>query len=202
MECVVPINCPYGYFLTGDLCLPLVQDTTEETIQDESFVEESPTMKTGRCKTAFGIYSIWSGGYDSSGGITCSCLEGRDFINGGKTCEVVPIAQNETLPVKENNTSYTQPAVENETTSPEPANVTAKNTSDINNEVIRLEPLTGYINSSAAFRTCPSTSCSVIRYYAETSTVDIDARNNDGTWYRVNGRTDAGGRVPSYWVDS
>ncbi len=87
-------ECPYGYYLSGAFCLPDVVETEDETYQNEVVVtEESPTMKTERCKVDYGIFSIWSGKYDNNGNITCACLDGYDFINGGQTCELVPRTQ-------------------------------------------------------------------------------------------------------------
>lgn len=52
---------------------------------------------------------------------------------------------------------------------------------------------TGIIKNPASFRKCPSTDCSIIRYYAETSKVEISGKYTKGDWYRIEGTTDAGG---------
>lgn len=49
------------------------------------------------------------------------------------------------------------------------------------------------LSSSAAFRKCPSTQCSIIRYYAEGSELNVTGQYSKAEWYRVDGTTDAGG---------
>lgn len=51
----------------------------------------------------------------------------------------------------------------------------------------------GILKKAATFRKCPSTDCSIIRYYAETSTVEISGKYTKGDWYQIEGTTDAGG---------
>lgn len=52
---------------------------------------------------------------------------------------------------------------------------------------------TGTLKIPASFRRCPSTDCSVIRYYAETSNVSIIGKYKKDNWYQISGSTDAGG---------
>jgi hypothetical protein len=58
------------------------------------------------------------------------------------------------------------------------------------------------LNSPASFRRCPSTQCSLIRYYAEGSELNIIGKYKDGDWYQVDGTTDAGGtgRAVHGWI--
>ena len=49
------------------------------------------------------------------------------------------------------------------------------------------------LTSSAAFRKCPSIECSLIRYYAEGSELNVTGEYKKGEWYQINGTTDAGG---------
>ena len=67
--------------------------------------------------------------------------------------------------------------------------------SDFNVPESDIEPFfaTGEILRPVAFRKCPSSSCSVIRYYAETSKVNIIGKYKKGNWYQVDGNTDAKG---------
>jgi len=56
--------------------------------------------------------------------------------------------------------------------------------------------------SAAAFRKCPSTRCTVIRYYAETSDVSVIGKYKKGDWYQIGGTADAnstGARVVG-WI--
>lgn len=51
----------------------------------------------------------------------------------------------------------------------------------------------GTVASTATFRKCPSTQCSVIRYFSEDSKLNIMGKYKDESWYQVQATTDAGG---------
>lgn len=51
----------------------------------------------------------------------------------------------------------------------------------------------GILNANASFRRCPSTECSLIRYYAEGSELSVIGKYKLDDWYEIDGTTDAGG---------
>jgi hypothetical protein len=58
-----------------------------------------------------------------------------------------------------------------------------------------IEPFTasGILVRPTTFRTCPSGNCTIIKYYAETSKINIIGKYKKGAWYEVAGSTDAKG---------
>lgn len=58
---------------------------------------------------------------------------------------------------------------------------------------IKTVEKSGVLATSASFRKCPSTQCSLIRHYAEGSKVKISGEYLKGEWYRVDGTTDTDG---------
>lgn len=72
---------------------------------------------------------------------------------------------------------------------------TLKNSGDFQVQEQDIEPFQakGILKIPAAFRNCPSTNCSIIKYYAETSQVNIIGKYKKDNWYQIDGSTDAKG---------
>lgn len=64
---------------------------------------------------------------------------------------------------------------------------------EVSDSEIQSVSQAGVLKSSASFRKCPSTECSIIRYYAEGSELNLIGQYLKGDWYQVKGTTDAGG---------
>ncbi len=62
------------------------------------------------------------------------------------------------------------------------------------NSDITAADFQGAVKSTATFRTCPSTDCSVIRYFAARSVIKVTGIYKKGGWYQIAATTEPGGK--------
>ena len=125
---------------------------------------------TEDCSISFGSNVVGTPG--SSNNSNCECAVGYEW-NGNKTAC---------------NKTRSQKPIE-KVTSPIPTSEDFK----VSQAGIDSMEARGTVLSSAAFRRCPSTKCSVVRYFAETSELKILGKYKNDDWYEVKGKINTNG---------
>lgn len=166
-------------------------DVGYQTNSTKTGCELVPPVKTNdqACQDTYGINSNWDGTTTPDGtNINCGCKTGYVWNTTKTSCAIsvteVPIVS---IVVKESVQTSGGLSSSNFKVSP----------SDVN----ALSQI-GTLKSSAAFRKCPSTSCSLIRYYADTSKLIITGKYKKGNWYQIEGTTSIGGKKTTGWISS
>lgn len=124
------------------------------------------------CQDSFGPNTNWDGTKTNDGQLNCTCNSGYKFNGTPKKCVIIPEIKKVVEDIK--------PAI-------------IESNFEVKDSDILPLIATGTLKISAKFRKCPSTNCSIIRYYAETSDLFITGTTMSGDWYRIEGSTDAGG---------
>jgi hypothetical protein len=146
------------------------------------------------CQDSFGLNVSYNGTENSDGTVNCNCKPGYQWNNDRTSCVLTPIIP--TSPVIQINQNLIPVDDVKETP--------VSKDFEVKDSDITVLDSTGTLKNSATFRKCPSTECSVVRYYAETSKLPISGSTltNGSIWYRVDGTTDAGGtgQVTTGWI--
>jgi hypothetical protein len=126
------------------------------------------------CKDDFGNNSVWNLETDEKKLPLCVCVSGYEWSIDRKSCiQSAPpaiVVQKKSPDTVQSNKNFTVPASD-----------------------IQSLKIVGTLKKPSTFRQCPSTQCSVIKYYAENSKLNITGKYKKGSWYQVSGTTDAAG---------
>lgn len=173
--------CNTGYRAVGSVCVintptcPANASVVGTSCQcNAGYIASGNTCITpsANCQATYGLNSYG----DTQ---NCYCNTGYQWNTAKTSCIISPVITP---------TTVTLPAIV----------VTPPKTPAVNNFEVShsdIDHLSGIatLDTATAFRQCPSTECSIIRYYAETSNVSIVGKYKLGDWYEISGTTDAGG---------
>lgn len=145
------------------------------------------------CRMDFGRNSKFSGNVNSKNELMCDCLDGYMFDETRTFCQLKTVPEkpkDDTLNQQENK----QEVVPIKKEIPLPVKVKEAATpsvfippvSEIN------DSLSANLLNSTALRECPTKSCRIIRYYAETATVRVIGLSDDNSWFKIEAKDDYG----------
>jgi len=182
-----PSNCPLNSHESPSDSTMCTCDTGYQINSAKNACIIIPTKTNNQiCQDSFGLNVDWDGTKTNDGQLNCNCKTGYQW-NGDRTiCVVIPI---KTTPPVNVNIQTNKNIEPDESTKEKP---TSKDFIPKDSDFTIFKGV-GILKTSATFRRCPSTECSTIRYYAETSQLQISGKTLSGDWYRIDGTTDAGG---------
>jgi hypothetical protein len=135
--------------------------------------------------------SKWNGEFNDKGGAVCDCQSGYVWNDQETACII--------RTVNTIKSTTTTPKIENKAIIKETK--ISPTDFDVISEDIESFKAKGVLRIPAVFRKCPSKNCSVIRYYAETSELNIIGKYTKDDWYQIEGTTDVGGNKITGWIN-
>jgi hypothetical protein len=179
-------SCPANSYLSG-----------EECFCNDGY---APNSESNSCVSITQYCQSIYGGFSYGSGKSCYCHNGYQ-LNESKNACVISITKPATpAPTTIKEESSPTSSISKETLGTE-VNATRTFSFDETKVQLYISAIPTTLKIPGAFRECPSKECRVVRYYAETTDVDILGNYLDKEWYKLRVKNDSGETIEG-WMHS